>query len=110
VFSSRSWEADATFNVTEDLLHSIAATVMGFAFAVGAAAVGLRTPRSPATGQLVVHVAAVAAAILIPLGMVMFPSADGLLQRAMFAIAYAWFGAQAFLLSRVRAERGSTTA
>jgi hypothetical protein len=34
---------------------------------------------------------AVAASVLIPLGMIAVPEVDGLLQRLMFAIAFAWF-------------------
>lgn len=39
-FSLRSWEDGAAYDRIEDLLHSVAATAMGFAFAFGVAAVG----------------------------------------------------------------------
>jgi Protein of unknown function (DUF998) len=71
----------------DDRLHSIAATGMGFAFAAAAA---LRLWRHrfalsqwPAWGAL-------AASILLPLGMVAFPMIDGALQRAMFVISFFW--------------------
>jgi hypothetical protein len=39
VNSSRSWDQTVPFDRVEDLLHSFAATTMGFAFALGVFAV-----------------------------------------------------------------------
>jgi hypothetical protein len=41
-FSSRSWEPGVAFDPAEDALHSVAATAMGFAFAVGVVALAVR--------------------------------------------------------------------
>jgi hypothetical protein len=63
---------------------------MGFAFAFGVVATVLS--RAKGVGRLRMHdILAVAASVLIPLGMIAVPEVDGLLQRLMFAIAFAWF-------------------
>jgi hypothetical protein len=94
VFSSRSWEPSAPFDVTEDLLHSVAATAMGFAFAFWVAACGWAWVRRH--GRVRARdIAAVIASLALPLGMAANPSTAGLLQRAMFSIAYLWYGAEA---------------
>lgn len=90
-YSSRPWLLDAGFDATEDLLHSVAATVMGFAFAFGVAAVAFQLRRSGVAWRLLDGVAVVASVVL-PLGMSMFGEADGVLQRVMFGIAYLWYG------------------
>lgn len=46
VASTRPWVAGVPFNVTEDQIHSFAATAMGFAFAFGILAVALGERRS----------------------------------------------------------------
>lgn len=89
-FSARSWEASASFDQTEDLLHSIAATGMGFAFALGVLTVIVQRAQSEERAQ-VLSMVAVAASVLLPLGMALWDGATGLLQRTMFLIAYAWF-------------------
>jgi hypothetical protein len=93
VFSTRSWRAGAAFDRTEDVLHSVAATAMGFAFALGvvAALIGLggQRPWRRAAG-----IVAVAASVVLPLGMVLWPDAAGVLQRAMFAVAYLWYAVE----------------
>ncbi len=90
-FASRSWR-DASYDATEDLVHSIGATAMGFAFAGGVAAAAItearRTRRPPRT----LDVVAVAASVVLPLGMVALPDVAGLLQRVMFTVAYVWYG------------------
>jgi hypothetical protein len=90
VFSTRSWRTGAAFDRTEDALHSVAATAMGFAFAFGVVAVlvglGGQRPLLRAAG-----VVAVAASVVLPLGMALWPDAAGVLQRAMFAVAYLWY-------------------
>ncbi|HVM01175.1 MAG TPA: DUF998 domain-containing protein [Acidimicrobiales bacterium] len=94
VFSSRSWEAAAPYDRTEDVLHSLAASTMGIAFAGGVVAVGLALrPRRVEPLAAV----AVVASIGLPLAMVAWDDVSGLLQRAMFAVAYAWYGTEAVL-------------
>jgi hypothetical protein len=63
---------------------------MGFAFAFGVAAVAWRG-RTRRGGVPFVHVAAVLAAVVLPIGMALAGGFAGLLQRLMFAIAYAWY-------------------
>jgi hypothetical protein len=91
VFSTRSWREGAAFDRTEDALHSVAATAMGFAFAIGVAVVVVRLggqrPWRRAAG-----IVAVAASVVLPLGMALWPDVRGVLQRAMFAVAYLWYG------------------
>lgn len=48
-FSTRPWREGAAFDRTEDALHSVAGTAMGFAFALGAVAV-LVLPLGPRPG------------------------------------------------------------
>ena len=88
-FSLRSWQAGAPFDRTEDTLHSVAATVMGFAFALGVAAARW-WPGRPA-GFRVLDVVAIAASVVVPLAMAASTGYTGALQRAMFAVAYLWY-------------------
>jgi hypothetical protein len=98
-FSIRPWDASLPFDRTEDVLHSIAATAVGFAFAFGVFAVMLRRARwrSPAAA---LDLIAIASSIAIPLGMTATPAFAGLLQRAMFLVAYIWFGSEAIREAR----------
>jgi hypothetical protein len=89
-FSTRSWQPGAVYDRTEDSLHSVAATAMGFAFAVGVVAAALRLRR-----RRWLDVAAVLASVLLPLAMTAQPAAAGVLQRAMFAVAYTWYATEA---------------
>lgn len=88
-FSTRPWWPDAAFDPTEDLLHSITATTMGFAFAIGLAARAF-TRRGDRLG-LALDVLGIVASVVLPLGMSLLPDWAGLLQRLMFAVAYGWF-------------------
>src|SRR5690606_27614171 len=92
-FSLRSWQAGAPFDRTEDMLHSVAATVMGFAFALGVMAARW-WPGRPARFR-VLDVVAIAASVAIPLAMSASTGYTGALQRAMFAIAYLWYAREA---------------
>lgn len=77
-------------DATEDLLHSIAASGMGFAFALGVIARQVHQRRAR-----LFDVVAVVASIVIPLSMLLWPEADGAVQRLMFAISYIWYGGEA---------------
>lgn len=90
--SSRPW-FETTFDATEDAVHSFAATAMGFAFAAGIAAVSIGRLRHDLRIRIR-DVIAVAASFMIPLGMAALPDVAGLLQRAMFSIAYVWYAAE----------------
>jgi hypothetical protein len=87
-------EPGVPFDQTEDLLHSVAATGMGIAFAIGVVLVTMRRP-VPTLVTRPFDIAAIAASALIPLGMSAWPHAAGLLQRCMFTIAYLWYGGEA---------------
>lgn len=93
-YSSRSWIDGSTFDTFEDALHSVAATLMGFAFAFGVlvATVSRQSRRrfSPIDGI------AVAASVVLPVGMTVSASYAGVLQRVMFGIAYVWYGREAW--------------
>jgi hypothetical protein len=93
-FSNRPWQPADTFDRTEDFLHSLSATAMGFAFAAGVVTAGLL--RGDRDLRLrILDLLAVVASVGLPLGMSAAPATDGLLQRAMFAIAYVWYGVEA---------------
>jgi hypothetical protein len=96
-YSHRPWSADVPFDRVEDLLHSVAATGMGFAFAGGVLMrLGQRrTLRLPGTG---LDLVAMLASVLLPVSMSAFPLWDGLLQRAMMLVAYAWYAREALRL------------
>lgn len=99
VFSSKPW-FDAPFDPTQDTLHSVAASVMGAAFAPGVVSslfdrLGRRRP------VRLVDAAGVLASVLIPLAMFNLDSGAGLLQRVMFGIAFWWY----LTIGRVRPSR-----
>ena len=98
-FSARPWEPGLPFDTVEDVLHSVTATTMGFAFAFGVVAVGWRIWRG-ADRVRWRDVTAVAAAVALPLAMVGFDGYAGLLQRPIFVVAYLWYGAEALRLPR----------
>lgn len=63
-FSLRSWQDGAPFDRTEDLLHSVLATAMGFAFALGVAAVAWRGDRRRRRRPF--DVLAIATSVIVP--------------------------------------------
>jgi hypothetical protein len=94
-FSARPWQPDAAFDMTEDTLHSIAATALGFAFALGVVATAVRAGRTGRQRRWWLDATAVAASVLVPLAMTALPAVTGVLQRTMFLVAYAWYAAEA---------------
>lgn len=93
-FSHKPWLPGVPFDATEDLLHSITASGMGFAFALGALARLLQRGKGETARRIVDATALLAAGALSPLGE-LWPSIGGLLQRLMFAVAYLWFAHEA---------------
>lgn len=91
-FSTRPWWAGAGFDPQEDLLHSIAATTMGVAFALGLAARAVQ--RAQDRVGLALDVIGIAASVILPIAMSLLPDWTGLLQRLMFATAYSWYVAE----------------
>ncbi len=102
-FSLRSWQAGTPYDRTEDMLHSVLATVMGFAFALGVGAVAWQDDRR--TRRRAFDVFAVTASVVVPIAMTVSSDSAGALQRVMFAVAYLWYGIEA--LSGLRSQRGS---
>ena len=87
VYSHRPLLEGVDYDRFEDTLHSIAATAMGFAFAIGVLIVGWRR----VSGWKVIDFVAIGASVVIPVAMMSLTGWDGLLQRGMFAIAYLWY-------------------
>lgn len=93
VFSSRSWIAGAAYDRIEDFLHSLTASAMGFAFAIGVFARLIDRERK--RSNRVLDSLALLTSIVIPLLMYWYSHSAGLLQRTMFAVAFVWYGAEA---------------
>lgn len=88
-FSTRPWFV-AAYDATEDSLHSVAASVMGFCFALGV--VSSLFDRTGARRSIrLVDALAIGASVLVPIAMFSLGIGAGLLQRAMFAIALWWY-------------------
>jgi hypothetical protein len=88
VFPSRPW-TEAPYDSLPDLLHSVAATAMGFCFVIGVVALmGEGRSRGRRWGDAL----AVGAAVVLPLAMTVWPSSAGVSQRLMFFVAYLWYG------------------
>jgi hypothetical protein len=90
-YSHRPWLPGVPFDSFEDLLHSVTATTMGTAFAVGVVLVSSRRPNTARLDRTVDGVALLAS-VAIPLAMSQDTGYPGLLQRCMFLIAYVWYG------------------
>jgi hypothetical protein len=103
VFSARSWEPGVPFDAVEDVLHSVAATAMGFAFAFGVVVVAVRYWRAGG-GLRGLDMTAVAASVVLPLAMVNWEQFAGALQRPIFVVAYAWYAIEALRTRGVPTE------
>ena len=101
-FSAKSWEPEAVYVESEDVLHSAFAAIIGFGFIVGVVAV-MVARRLPSTRAALPDIAA----IIIPtaVSLTMSTSIWGLLQRTMFLTAAAWYTREAILASRARAPQ-----
>ena len=98
-FSNLPWMPDVPGDDFEDVLHSVAATGMGIAFAGGVVAVGIRR-RAPSRSVRGFDFVALAASVVLPIGMSVSDNYAGLLQRLMFSIAMIWFAAEALRSGR----------
>ncbi len=98
-FSHRPWDKTG-FDEIEDLLHSIGASTVGFAFTVGVLLVTMQRRRTERLARISDWLAIVAGPVL-PLVMMNVDDIGGLVQRGLFAIGYLWYGSEA-----VRALRG----
>lgn len=93
-FSAKSWEDNAVFVESEDFLHSVFASVMGFGFVTGLVTL-IVVRRNRSIRAAVPDWVAVVVAATVPLAMSV--SIWGVLQRAMFVTAAAWYGREAWL-------------
>lgn len=106
-FSHAPWQPGVPTDLTEDLLHSVFATGMGFAFCAGVVARCLqRGPRAVLGRSL--DVAALLVATTLPLLLASASASAGLAQRVMFAVAYLWFGREALIAIGAVRESGAT--
>jgi ABC-type nitrate/sulfonate/bicarbonate transport system permease component len=87
VFSHRPIDQAAPYDIREDHLHSLFSILVGFAFAIGVIA---QTFLERAMRRRLACYAAVAASVLLPLGMYYFPAIEGVPQRLMFAVSFVW--------------------
>ena len=89
-YAGRPADPAAAFVASEDLLHSVAATAMGFAFAAGVVLVAARRAHGE-WWNLAFDGLTLAASVAIPLAMAVSDDRAGLAQRVMFAIAFTWY-------------------
>ena len=99
VYSHRPFLPDVPFDPVEDWLHSLTATLMGFAFSLGVFFRFLQRAKEDRKLR-VLDLSALASAIFIPLLMISFPDITGLVQRVMFLVAYLWYGIEAWQLAK----------
>lgn len=92
--SERPWEAGAPYRAKEAQLHSVLAGAAGVAYTVGAGTVAFTDAGAPVWLRALSLVVAVSGVVL-PLAMARRPQVQGLIQRVMFALAYAWLIAEA---------------
>jgi Protein of unknown function (DUF998) len=93
-FSTRPWWNDATYVKSEDLLHSVFASTMGFAFIAGTASVLVaKRLQTHCVALLDLGAAVVTTALSAAMGA--FPGIYGALQRVMFLVAYCWYANEA---------------
>lgn len=93
-FSHSPWQPGVPNDWIEDLLHSLCATSMGFAFCVGVAARFFQRGSNARMGRSL-DTLALLLATLLPLLLALSFEVGGLMQRVMFAVAYLWFGREA---------------
>jgi hypothetical protein len=97
-FSTKPWIENAAYVRSEDFLHTVFASLMGFAFIVGTALVVVaRRFRRRQTGP---DLGAAISTLGLSVAMSAFPSVLGVLQRLMFLVAYVWYGREAITSRR----------
>lgn len=103
-FAHRPW-LDVPFDAFEDVLHSAAATGVGFGFTVGVALVAFR--RGPdATAARSFDGVAVLVGLAISVMVVNVVGVAGLAQRFMFGVGYLWYGLEALRTARASMPTG----
>lgn len=93
-FSHKPWLDNIPYDEIEDLLHSFTATVMGFAFSFGVL-FRLLQRKKHERNRKIFDILALLVATVIPLIGWYIPIIGGLVQRALFAISYIWYAAEA---------------
>ncbi len=104
-YSARSWLPAAGYDRAEDMLHSVAATAMGIAYALGVVATAGRRWANDQP-QRRYDAIAVASAVVLPLAMMLVPEIAGWSQRCMFAIAYLWYGREVLIVDGEHSRYG----
>ena len=102
-YSHKHWLISKPYDEIEDLLHSVTATGMGFAFALGVLA-RLFERQGNQRGRKFLDFIAIIASFLLPLLGLQLSALAGVLQRVMFVIAYIWYGNESLILSRMEAS------
>lgn len=94
VASERPWEPGAPFRAREAQVHSVLAGAAGVAYTVGAGTVAF-TDAGAAVWLRALSLVVAVSGVVLPLSMARRPQVQGLIQRVMFALAYAWLIAEA---------------
>jgi len=89
----RPFEAGVPVDLREDLVHSIAASVMGMAFVVGTLTMAFRRVDGR---QRITDLMAATLSLALPIAMSAAPALQGVFQRVLFAIGYGWFALEAW--------------
>ena len=97
-FAHMPWE-HVPYDAFEDLLHSVAAYGIGFAFTAGVLIVTFRRVPGMWSARVFDWIA-IAAAFVIPMVMFNVNGVAGLVQRIMFGIGYLWYGTEAIRSGR----------
>ena len=98
VFSAQPWDTGLPYDPIEDLLHSVTATAVGFSFAFGVLVIVLRRRRRRLRTRWL-DLTAIAASVVLTMGMCAVTDIAGALQRAIFLVAYAWYAQETLLLT-----------
>ena len=100
-FSHKPWHPELQFDYFEDVLHSITASGMGFAFSFGVLGRLFQREKSSLL-YIVSDWTALIAAFGLPLFGSQLPNTAGLVQRTLFVIAYGWFAIEMVCIFRLR--------
>jgi Protein of unknown function (DUF998) len=93
-FSTSPWYR-APYDPTEAGIHGFLASTMGVVFAAGVIAAAVHAHRHALPRGLALDITAVTAVVVTAVAMTAIPSVGGAFQRIMFAVAYAWYAAEA---------------
>lgn len=102
-FSHKPWVVGLPFDAFEDLLHSIAASTMGFAFSAGVIVAYAQRGRGKHASRAL-DVLALGLAVVVPIMLATSSSEGGAVQRLMFLVAYVWYGKEALMLENTRVQ------